>query len=195
MAGMIPFFLTGANAKIRVNNKTLAFCTNMSYSIKVSHINPKVLGMYEGHSIEPTGYEVTGSFSIIKYTAGMADIHGDQHGSKAPSGVKVSGNGLGTWGPSDTSGITGGLNGNGQAHQALSPGKLNNSVMFDIEVYQKGPHGEDNPVARLKNCRITQADFTLSKQSVATQTFQFMAVYADDDTIITSPSGIGQSLG
>jgi len=68
-------------------------------------------------------------------------------------------------------------------------------MMFDIEVYQKGPHGEDNPVARLRNCRITQADFALSKQGAATQTFQFMAVYADDDTIITSPSGIGQSLG
>jgi len=96
MAGTIPFFLTGANAKIRGNNKTLAFCTNMSYSIKVSHINPKVLGMYEGHSIEPTGYEVTGSFSIIKYTRGMADMHDDLHGTKLPDGVQSSGNGLGT---------------------------------------------------------------------------------------------------
>jgi len=198
MAGMIPFFLTGANAKIRVNNKTLAFCTNMSYSIKVTHVNPKVLGMYEGHSIEPTGYEVTGSFSIIKYTAGMANMHDDLHGSKAPSGVQKSGNGLGAWGPGGLTGTTGtvreGATG-GQVQQGLSPEKLHNSMMFDIEVYQKGPHGDDNPVARLKNCRITQADFLLNKQGAATQTFQFMAVYADDDTIITSPSGIGQSLG
>ena len=198
MAGMIPFFLTGANAKIRVNNKTLAFCTNMQYSIKVTHVNPKVLGMYEGHSIEPTGYEVSGSFSIIKYTRGMAELHDDLHGSKAPSNVKKEGNGLGSWGPGGLAGITGttGAGGNdGQAQQGLSPEKLNNSLMFDIEVYQKGPHGDDNPVARLKNCRITQADFLLNKQGAATQTFQFMAVYADDDTIITAPSGIGQNLG
>lgn len=198
MAGMIPFFLTGANAKIRVNNKTLAFCTNMSYSIKVTHINPKVLGMYEGHSIEPTGYEVVGSFSIIKYTKGMADLHDDLHGTKAPSGTKSQGNGLGSWGPGGVEGITGTLGagaGDGQAQQSLSPEKLNNSIMFDIEVYQKGPHGDDNPVARLKNCRITQADFALDRIGVATQTFQFMAVYADDDTIITAPSGIGQNLG
>lgn len=197
MAGMQPFFLTGGNAKIRVNNKTLAFCTQLSYSIKVSHVNPKVLGMYEGHNIEPTGYEVTGSFTIIKYTAGMAELH-EGHGSKLPSGVQRSGNGVGAWGPGGVTGITGTVGpgaSDGQAQQALNPDRLNNSMMFDIEVYQKGPHGEDNPVARLKNCRITQADFQLDKRGAATQTYQFMAVYADDDTLITAPSGVGQHLG
>jgi len=197
MSGLIPFFLTGANAKIKINNNTMAFCTNLSYSIRVSHINPKVLGMYEGHSIEPTGYEVTGNFTIIKYTRGMAEFH-EGHGSKIPTGTHKSGNGLGAWGPKGIPGTTGsiGRGGNdGQAQQGLNPATLNNSIMFDIEVYQKGPHGEDNPVARLKNCRITQADFTLNKRGVATQSFQFMAVYADDDTYRTSASGIGQNLG
>ena len=69
MAGQTPFFLTGANAKIRVNGVTLAFCTNLSYSIAVNHATPQVLGMYEGSSVEPLSYRVTGSFTIIKYTA------------------------------------------------------------------------------------------------------------------------------
>lgn len=197
MAGMQPFFLTGANAKIRLNNRTLAFCTNLSYSVKVTHTNPKILGMYEGHAIEPTGYEVTGSFTIIKYTAGMAELH-EGHGSKLPSGVSIRGNGIGSWGQAGLNGILGQLGDNandGQAHQGLKPDTLNNSIMFDIEVYQKGPHGDDNPVARLKNCRIVQADFSLNKQGAATQSFQFMAVYADDDTFTTTPSGIGQNLG
>ena len=98
-------------------------------------------------------------------------------------------------GPSGITGITGGLDGDGQAQQALNPDRLNNSVMFDIEVHQKGPHGDMNPVARLKNCRIIQADFKLNKLGLAMQTFQFMAVYADEDTFVTSASGIGQNLG
>jgi hypothetical protein len=193
MAGMQPFFLTGANAKIRINGKTLAFCTNLAYTIKVTHSNPKILGMYEGHSIEPTGYEVNGRFTIIKYTAGMADLH-EGHATKVPDGVKISGNGLGALKQDGLNSILG--NGNdAQVHQAFKPDALNNSIMFDIEVYQKGPHGDDNPVARLKNCRITQADFSLDKQGAATQAFQFMAVYADEDTFTTTPSGIGQHLG
>lgn len=199
MSGLMPFFLTGANAKIMINGKTMAFCTNLSYSIKVFHSNPKILGMYEGHSIEPIGYEVTGNFTIIKYTRGMADMHEGLHGKKVPDNTKIVGNGLGSWGPSDpTTALTGkiGKGGNdGQAQQGLNPALLNNSIMFDIEVYQKGPHKEDNPVARLKNCRIIQADFNLNKKGAATQTFQFMAVYADDDTYITSASGVGQNLG
>ncbi len=73
MAGMRPFFLTGANAKIRVNGKTLAFATSLSYRIEVKHEDPRVLGMYEGHSLEPVGYRVSGSFSIIRYVADVKD--------------------------------------------------------------------------------------------------------------------------
>ena len=35
MAGIRPTFITGANAKVRVNDKTLAFCTDLSYSVQV----------------------------------------------------------------------------------------------------------------------------------------------------------------
>lgn len=47
MAGVKPMFLTGANAKIKVNGITLAYCTNLSYSVKVAHATPTVLGMFE----------------------------------------------------------------------------------------------------------------------------------------------------
>lgn len=198
MAGLAPFFLSGGNGKIRINNRTIAFCSQIEYTIDTPHVNPKVLGMYEGPSIEPTGYSVTGSFTIIKYTAGMAELHDAQHGGKLPSGVSIKGNGVGSWGPDGVEGVVGTLgagSGDGQAHQSLQPQRLNNSMMFDIEVYQKGPHGDDNPVARLKNCRITKASFLLPKKGIATQAFQFMAVYADEDTFVTSPSGVGQHLG
>ena len=67
MAGVTPFFITGANAKIKVNGKTLAFCIDLQYSIQVLHQTPKVLGMYEGTSVEPLGYSVEGGFTIVRY--------------------------------------------------------------------------------------------------------------------------------
>jgi len=195
MSGMIPFFLTGANAKVRVNNKTIAFCTDLSYSIKVAHVNPKVLGMYEGHSVTPLSYEVTGSFTIIKYTRGMAEQHDGLHGDKLPFGVTETGNGIGAWGPDGVVYDLTASGNDGRANQSLNPVYLKNSVMFDIEVYQKGPHNDEVPVAQLPNCRIIQSDFKLSKRGVATQTFQFIAVYANEDTFVTSASGVGQNLG
>jgi len=205
MSGMMPFFLTGANAKIRIDNRTMAFCTDVSYSIKVLHQNPKILGMYEGHCIEPLGYEVAGSFSVIKYTKGMADMHdslndkfyGKVHNENFPSGVNARGNSLGSWGNSDGKKFEHiiGSGDSGQSSQGLNPMFFNNSVMFDIEIYQKDSHQQDIPVVRLKYCRIIQMDFKLSKKDVATQTYQFKALYADDDTFVTSASGIGQHLG
>ena len=95
MAGLKPFFLTGANAKIQVNNRTLAYCNNLSYSVQVNHASPRVLGMYEPTSIEPLSYLVTGSFTVIRYTA---DVKGNV-GGKTPNGVFEGGNGIGNWGP------------------------------------------------------------------------------------------------
>lgn len=194
---MIPFFLTGANAKIRVNGKTMAFCTDVSYSIKVNHVAPKVLGMYEAHSVEPISYEVTGSFSIIKYVSGMADLHGSGHDGSVPDGVQKTGNGIGAWGPSGYHGITGNLNNpnDGMAHQSMTPKSYKDSVMFDIEIFQKAPCGNDNLVAKVRNVRIIQNDFQLTKKGVAMHRYQFMANYVDEDTFDADFSGVGQNLG
>ena len=151
--------------------------------------------MYEGHSIEPMGYEVGGTFTIIKYTRGMSQENNFLRGAKAPDGVENSGNGIGTWGPDSYAQSTfGSITADGQAQQGMNPISFNNSVMFDIEVYQKGADDLEVATARLRNCRITQMDFSLNKQGAATQTYQFMAVYADDDSNIADASGIGQNL-
>ncbi len=217
MAGIRPFFLTGANAKIKVNNVTLAFCTDMSYTITVNHATPQVLGMYEASSVEPLSYRVTGSFTIIKYTA---DATSDVTGAD-PAGVSPRGNGLGAWTKeaNDVKQFFKGFdikNGpDARADQGLNPKELPKAAGFTIEVFQKlesgtRPVAEQNfldkitlqarsevdsiPVAKIRNCRITEAGFALNKKNVAVQTFKFSALYVDEDTFRADFSGFGQQF-
>lgn len=227
MSGIRPFFITGANAKIKVSGKTMAFCTDISYSVQVMTQTPKVLGMYEGSSVEPLGYSVSGSFTIIRYAK---DAKKDIGGGKFPVGVNDNGNGVGNWG-----GVWGnnvgdffarnGVGNDGRANEALDPSKFANGTTFDIEIYQKtppqgGPNqgldavigravqstldilgggnggsaGDTVGVAKIRNCRITRADFQLNKKGVATQRFDFVALYADEDAFVADFSGQGQQF-
>jgi hypothetical protein len=192
MAGMRPFFLTGANAKIKVNNRTLAYCTNLSYSVQVNHATPNVLGMYESTGIEPLSYRVSGTFTVIRYIAEIAD----DVGGKLPDGVDEGGNGIGNWGPDGLAerlkaGFNTGAT-DGRAYDALNPKKLDKATGFEIYIYQKMADGEQKAVSRIREARITRADFNLGVRAPATQTFQFTAVYADEDSFLADFSGQGQ---
>lgn len=197
MSGVKPFFITGANAKVKVNDKTMAFCTDLSYSINVLTQTPKVLGMYEGSSVEPLGYTVSGSFSIVRYAKGVEDaVKG-----KLPQGVagNDAGNGIGNWGTAwGNSGsdflARNGVGNDGRPQESLDPSKLSNAVTFDIQVYQKTGNGNDIGVANIRNVRITQADFSLSKRGAAIQRFNFVALYVDEDSFVADFSGVGQQF-
>ena len=210
MSGIRPFFISGGNAKIKINNKTLAFCTDISYSVQVMTQTPKILGMYEGSSVEPLGYSVSGSFTIIRYAKDAKK----GIGKEAPKYVAANdaGNGIGNWG--STWGGTAsdffarnGIGNDGRAQEGLDPSKFANGVTFDIEIYQKIPNnGDTSPgvvaekalpaisigVAKIRNCRITKADFSLSKKGLATQRFDFIALYVDEDAFVADFSGQGQ---
>lgn len=195
MAGLKPFFITGANAKVKVNDKTLAFCTDLSYTIQVAHQTPKILGMYEGSSVEPLGYTVTGSFSVVRYAKDAAQAIG---GTK-PNGVAANdaGNGVGNWG-SVWGGSFGdflarnGIGNDGRANEALDPSRFQNGTTFDIQVYQKTPNGDSIGVANIRNARITSATFQLTKRGAAVQRFEFTALYVDEDSFVADFSGKGQ---
>jgi hypothetical protein len=192
MSGMKSFFITGANAKVRVNNKTLAFCSDLSYSVQVMHQTPKILGMYEGTSVEPLGYTVSGSFSVVRYAKDAVANTGTK-----PPGVSDNGNSIGNWGAAweGTGGLAArsGVGNDGRANEALDPSKFENSVTFDIQVYQKTPGG-DIGVANIRNVRITQADFSMTKKGVAQQRFTFSALYVDEDAFVADFSGRGQQF-
>ena len=194
MAGMRPFFLSGANAKIKVNSKTLAYCTNLSYSVQVNHASPIVLGMYEPSSIEPLSYKVTGSFTVVRY---VADIKNDV-GGKTPDGTSEFGNGIGGWGPDGTlakfaKGFDIKKGADGRAYENLDPSKLSKSTTFNIEVYQKFEGGQRS-VANIRDVRITKADFNLGVRAAATETYTFTAIYLDEDSFRSDMSGRGQQF-
>lgn len=180
------FFLTGANAKIKLNNKTMAFCTDLSYSVTVTTVAPKILGMYEAHSMEPVGYSVEGSFTIIRY---MDAAKGAV--SNPPNGVSEKGNGIGAWG-SDALLSQLGAGDDGRPNEHLNPKLLSASSMFDIEIYQKiSDNNTLAAVARIRDCRIERADFNLSKASPGIERFTFKAAYLDEDSFNADFSGIG----
>ena len=194
MAGIRPFFLTGANAKIQVNGVTLAFATNVSYSVTVNHATPTVLGMYEPSSIEPLSYSVTGSFSVIRY---VADMTSDTEGED-PDGVSRRGNGVGSFGKESFSEkLKQAFNikkPDGRAYDNLNPASLNKGTTFNIEIYQKVDGNNQRSVARVRDARITRADFSIGAKTAATQTFNFTAIYLDEDTFIADFSGNGQQF-
>ena len=195
MSGMKPFFITGATAQVRLNGKVMAFCTDVSYSIQVLTMTPKVLGMYEGSSVEPLGYTVSGGFSIIRYAKNAEAATGS-----APHGVAANdaGNGVGNWGPVWGGGASAflaanGVGNDGRANEALDPSKFENGITFDIEVYQKTPNGNIG-VAKIRSVRITQADFQMQKKGPAIQRFSFAALYVDEDSFQANYSGTGQQF-
>ncbi len=192
MSNQLPFFQTGATAKIRVNGVTLAFATDIQYSVSVKHAAARVLGMYEAHSLEPLMYEVSGSFSVIRYTKDLKNFLG---GDSSPDLVENSGNGIGTFSNAAGKLATIGMpfSDEGKAHESFDPSKLHNSMMFDIELYQTQPHTK-GMVARLKDCRIIGSDYKMSKRAAVIQTFRFMACYADEDSFNAVFSGVGQHL-
>ena len=68
MANKKAGFITGANAKIKIAGKVIAFATNVGYDINVQTIPIEGIGRYEPWSNEPVSYSCSGSMSVIRYT-------------------------------------------------------------------------------------------------------------------------------
>jgi hypothetical protein len=197
MAGKTPFFLSGGNARILVNNKTAAYATNVTYRISVKHATPRVLGRAEIEAIQPLTYDVTGSLSIIRYGRGLQSYFG----SRAPQGVDNKGNSMGSYGLSSVGGVIGGALGlpnssgqfDGSPNEAFDPSRFFQSKMFNIDIRQKLPDSETVAVL-LRDCRFEDLSFQLDRRGVATIQLTFRARYADGDDIIARKSGVGQEL-
>lgn len=222
MSKRSPFFLTGANARIILNNRSVAYATDISYSVTVRHATPRVLGKFEVEVVQPLSYEVEGTLTIIKYARGMKDYVGSP-----PEGANQAGNGMGSFAASQgilasALGLPSGGQFDGGTADNFIPGRMFQSKMFDIEIRQKIEPGRGNVfnfgerslnalndifvpdglnssndttiIARLRDCRFTALDFRLSKKGLPMQTLQFKARYADDDTYVAQKSGVGQEL-
>lgn len=193
MSGLRPTFITGATAKIRLNGKTIAFCQDFNCSVQILTKTPKVLGKYEGDSVEPLGYLASGSFSIIRYAKGIREAN--KNGVPFGLAENDAGNGVGNWGTvwggklGDLA-ARNGIGNDGRAHEALDPSKFATSTTFDIQIYQKVADSEPLGILNVRNARITHADFGLQKRSAAVERFQFVALYVDGDGFVANSSGV-----
>jgi len=169
MAQMKPGFITGANAKIKIFNKTIAYCSDVAYNVSVQTIPIESMGKYEVHSNEPVGYTVDGSFSVIRYTRGAT--------SSANGGViENAANGKGN----SPLNVENGTNGNMQEH--LDPASLLKSQTFDLEIHEKRVKG-DVSVFTVKDCRVVRRGMSLNKRGVMVDNYAYVGILATDSDI------------
>lgn len=172
MAKMKPGFITGANAKIKMFNKTIAYCADVAYNITVQTIPIESMGKYEVHSNEPVAYSVDGSFSIIRYTKRASS---GTDGGKIKDVAAGKGNA-----PAE---IDDGTNGDAMEH--LNPAKLLASQTFDLEIYEKNATGEAQ-VFLVQDCRLTRRGMTLNKRGVMVDNYAYVGILATDFDIATT---------
>jgi len=202
MSGIKPIFVTGDKIKIVLNGKVMAYATDFNASVQVMTQTPHVLGMYEGTSVEPLGYNVSGSFAIVRYVKNAKGNIGGTFPSNMQDGDL--GNGVGSWG-NTVAGVLGVLAGgnvlptagrssaqDGRADEALNPATYSNGTSFDIEVFQHQPNGDPLGVVRIRSARIVKADFSVNKRSPAMDRFEFVGLYLDGDNFYAQSSGGGQ---
>jgi hypothetical protein len=64
----LPKILSGARAILKIDNKVLAFATNVGYRISIPHAPINVLGRYSAARHEPLGYDVTVNCGVLRFT-------------------------------------------------------------------------------------------------------------------------------
>ena len=182
MAGLAPSFITGANAKIKLNDITMAYAQDVSYNVTVTTIPIETMGRYEVVSNEPVAYFVDGTLSIIRYTKAASNM----------AGTAAGGNGIGNW--LFKSPVT------ANASDMMNPGQMLGSLTFDMSIYQKtevdtgsqpstGTISDSQLVTTLTDCRLTRKGGAINKRGVLVEQFSFNAILQSDDTFTASGSG------
>ena len=178
MAGMLPSFVTGANAKIKAGGKTFAYAQEVSYRVTVDVVPVETMGRYEAASIEPVNFSVAGELSIVRYTkvAKNNGIHG----------ADSNGNGLG-----NVNWVTG-----GNAADQINPGNILMSKTWDLEIFQKiqtaagaTPVVSAPPVIKLTDCRFNSKGGGMNKRGILVERLGFVAILASDDSFTSTHSG------
>lgn len=176
-----PSFITGATAKIKLNEKTMAYAQDVSYNVTVTTIPIETMGRYEVVANEPVAYFVDGTLSIIRYTNAAGSEYGAQNtAAKGNSSAQI---GVG-------------------AH--FNPGKLIQSETFDMEIFSKftadqvetgqvDAEGkaitEDRSITKLVDCRFTRKGGAINKRGVLVEQYAFNAILQNDDGLTSGYSG------
>ena len=160
-------FVTGANAKIKIFGKTIAYAGDVAYNVSVQHIPVEAMGRYEVLSNEPVSYTVGGSMSIIRYTARAYASSIDDVTQVGNAPEKVGGGGM-------------------QEH--FNPKQLLQSQTFDLQIIEKGlPDDAGDPsettIYTVKDCRFQSRSMTLNKRGIMVDRYAFVGILATDEDI------------
>jgi len=181
MSGKQSAFITGANARIKIDGITLAYCTDVSYNIAVQTIPIETMGTYEVRDNTPVSYTVDGAFSIIRYTAKAANLD--------PTNPAITN-------PATTGNAPGAINiAEGTLNSHLNPAALLASGTFDLTINEQlagatGTGSTDENVFVIKDCRLTRRGMTLNKRGVYVDQYAFVGVLAGDNETGTSSTAL-----
>ena len=175
MAKIKPSFVVGARAKIKIDNVTVAFATNVNYNIDVTHVPVEVLGAYEVVSYEPVGYRVNGTLTVVRYTTAANEVKVD--------GTDAIGNSSFNMGDSDnTAGV----------RAAFNPGNLLISETFDITVYDRRDGRKDQDGIKfvtVHDARFERRSGGLNAKGLLEEQYSFNGILFSDDVATVTKSG------
>jgi len=171
MAGVKPGLITGSNAKIQFGDKTLAYATDIQYSVDTAVIPVEVMGHFEVIANEPIAITVAGSFTVVRYAKGAAVAATTTDSATLP-GANASGNGVGALG--------------GNQAEAFNPAKILTTQTVDIAIFQKVLAGQTStsdskPVVKIIDCRLTRMSGSVNKRGVLTEGYSFVGRLLQDD--------------
>jgi len=176
MAGKLPGFITGASAKIKLDGKTLAYATDVSYNVDTLTVPVECMGRYEVLSNEPIAYGCNGTFSVIRYT--------DQAKIASIDGAAASGNSA-----TNIGGTT------ATVGNHMNPAVMLSSKTFDVEIFQKikTTGGADvKSIFKINDCRVVRRGASVNKRGVLVDMYSFVGILAGD-TDVTADQVVGTS--
>ena len=176
-----PTFVTGSRAKIRVDGATFAFATNVNYTVDVTHVPVEVLGAYEVIAYEPVGYRVSGTMTVVRYTANPNQV--PTNGT-----AKDAGAGAGNSPFAHANGTVGAA----AVPAAFNPGNLLLSSTFDIEVYDRRDGQADQMGQRfvyISDARFERRSGGLNAKGLLEEQFSFNGILFSDDAATVVRSG------
>jgi hypothetical protein len=176
MAGKVGTFVVGARAKIKLDGKTCAFATSVNYSVDVTHVPVEVLGSYEVVSYEPVGYRVTGSLTVVRYTA-------NGNATAADQATDNKGNSVFTFGDAANS---------NRIPAQFNPGNLILSETFDLEVYDRrdGINTNNGQVfAKIQDARFERRSGGVNAKGLLEEQYSFNGILFHDDAATVTKSG------
>lgn len=187
MAGLLPSFLSAAQLEIRIGDKVLAYCQNLSWTDDMTTTPVGGIGAYSFHALEPVGYIGRGSMAITHFSSLAMNRNAATENNALPANLA-----------GKTANTT--RDGNSlMVQQFFSPAEILVSRTFDVNIYERrDPNGsldENTHIYTLKNCRMTNLSMTFTPGTLVNQVVSFLCMHVVDLTMEDNFKAENQATG